>query len=115
MIGLPTKITKLKIFSSSIENNYNLQLKIWKANDFLNLINHKLNTCNRYPYTKDLYKRNNQLLSNHREKVLEEYLKDPKAFIQYSNNMKDVYSNSDEWWWGLSNTMVVFHEIIDYY
>ena len=87
-------------------------MNLWKTNDLLNLFNHQLDICGRYPYTKDPYKRKYQLLSNQREKVLEEYFKDPKAFIEYSNNMKDIYSNSDEYSLRRRVSNVVFLEII---
>ena len=39
-----------------------------------------------YLYTKDIYEPNDQFLINKRKK-------DPEAFIKYSNNIKDVYPN----------------------
>ena len=44
-----------------------------------------------YLYTKDLYEAKYQYLVNKREKVGLNHYNDPKAFIEYSNNMQDVY------------------------
>ena len=37
------------------------------------------------------------MLINIREKVVLEHFNDPKAFIEYSNDMQDVYKNIDEY------------------
>ena len=42
-------------------------------------------------YAKDQY------LIKKRDKVGKEYFKDPKAFINYSKDMQDVYKNIDEY------------------
>ena len=44
-----------------------------------------------YLYTKDLYEAKYQYLVKKREKVGLNNYNDPKAFIEYSNNMQDVY------------------------
>ena len=43
-----------------------------------------------YLYTKDLYEAKYQYLVNKRGKVGLNHYNDPKAFIEYSNNMQDV-------------------------
>ena len=45
----------------------------------------------------DPYEAKYQYLINIREKVGINHFNDPKAFIEYSNNMHDVYKNVDEY------------------
>ena len=37
----------------------------------------------------------NQLLIDKRESTVQKHFNDPKAFIEYSNDMHDVYENID--------------------
>ena len=46
-----------------------------------------------YLYAKDLYEAKYQYLINKRESVLMNNFNDPKAFIEYSNDMHNVYKN----------------------
>ena len=48
-------------------------------------------------YARDPYEVKYQYLINIREKVRLKRFKDPKAFIEYSNDMCDVYKNVDEY------------------
>ena len=48
-------------------------------------------------YAKDPYKAKYQYLINKREGVAIDHFNDPKAFIEYSNDMRDVYKNIDEY------------------
>ena len=49
-------------------------------------------------YAKDPYEANYQLFFfNKRESIGLEYINDPKAFIEYWNDMQDVYKNIDEY------------------
>ena len=48
-------------------------------------------------YTKDPYEAKYQFLINKRESTGLKHFNDPKAFIEYSNNMQDVYKNIDEY------------------
>ena len=48
-------------------------------------------------YAKDLYEAKYQYLINKRESVGINYFNDPKVFIEYSNDMRDVYKNIDEY------------------
>ena len=62
-----------------------------KTNASLNLINNqpdtdKIHLCAKY-----------QFLINKRESTGLKYFNDPKAFIEYSNDMQDVYKNIDEY------------------
>ena len=48
-------------------------------------------------YAKDSYKAKYQFLINKRERTGLKHFNDPKAFIEYSNDMQDVYKNIDEY------------------
>ena len=48
-------------------------------------------------YVKDPYEAKYQYLINKRECVGINYFNDPKAFIEYSNDMHDVYKNIDDY------------------
>ena len=48
-------------------------------------------------YTKDPYEAKYQFLINKRESTGLKHFNDPKAFIEYSNDMQDVYKNIDEY------------------
>ena len=67
-----------------------------KTNLSLNLIENQPDTDKIYLYTKDPYESKYQYLINKREGVGINHFKDPKAFIEYSNDMHDVYTNIDD-------------------
>ena len=48
-------------------------------------------------YAKDPYEAKYQFLINKRESTGLRHFNDPKAFIDYSNDMHDVYENIDEY------------------
>ena len=48
-------------------------------------------------YAKDLYEKKYQYLINKREKVGLNQFIDPKAFMEYSNDMQDVYKNIEDY------------------
>ena len=62
----------------------------------MNLIKNQPDIDKIYLYAKDLYKVKYQLLINKRESIELKDFNDPKAFIDYSNDMQDVYKNIDE-------------------
>ena len=64
-----------------------------KTNALLNLINNQPNINKIYLYAKDLYESKYQFLINKRESTGLRHFNDPKAFIEYSNDMQDVYKN----------------------
>ena len=64
-----------------------------KTNALLNLINKQPDIDKIYLYAKDLYEPKYQFLINKRESTGLKYFNDPKAFIEYSNDMQDVYKN----------------------
>ena len=68
-----------------------------KTNALLNLINNQPDIDKIYLYAKDPYEAKYQYLINKREGVGINHFNDPKAFIEYSNDMHDVYKNIDEY------------------
>ena len=50
-----------------------------------------------YLYTKDLSEPKYEYLINIRESVGDKYCNDPTAFIEYSNDMDDVFTNIDNY------------------
>ena len=68
-----------------------------KTNALLNLINNHPNIDKIYLYAKDPYEAKYQFLINKRESTGLKHFNDPKAFIEYSNDMQDVYKNIDEY------------------
>ena len=68
-----------------------------KTNVLLNLIDNQPEIDKIYLYVKDLYEAKYQYLINIREKVGIDHFDDPKAFIEYSNDMHDVYKNIGEY------------------
>ena len=68
-----------------------------KTNALLNLLNNQPDIDKIYLYAKDPYESKYQFLINRRESMGLKHFNDPKAFIEYSNDMKDVYKNIDEY------------------
>ena len=62
-----------------------------------NLINHEPDIDKIYLYAKYPYEAKYQLLIKKRESTDLKYLSDSKAFIEYSNNMNDIYKNIEEY------------------
>ena len=89
-----------------------------KTNSLLNLINHKNDNGNNvihkiYLYVKDPYEAKYQYLINKREKVGLKHCDDPKAFIEDSNDMQDVYKNIEECNLGKKRKLlIVFDDMI---
>ena len=67
-----------------------------KRNLLLNLIENQSDIDKIYLYAKDPNESKCQYLINKREVVRINHFNDPKAFIEYSNDMHDVYKNIDE-------------------
>ena len=67
-----------------------------KANALLNLIKSQPDIDQIYLYAKDLYETKYQFLINKRESTGLKHFNYPKAFIEYSNDMQDVYKNIEE-------------------
>ena len=67
-----------------------------KTNALLHLINNQPDIDKIYLYAKDPYETKYQFLINKRERTGLKHLNDPKAFIEYSNDMHDVYNIDKE-------------------
>ena len=67
-----------------------------KTNALLNLINNQSDIDKIYLYAKDPYEAKYQYLINKREKASLKHFNDSKPFIEYSNDMQDVYKNIEE-------------------
>ena len=68
-----------------------------KTNALLNLIQQDNNNIDMiYLYAKDLEEAKYQLFIKKRENAGIKHLNDPKAFIEYSNTIDDVYNNIDD-------------------
>ena len=68
-----------------------------KTNALLNLINNQPDIDEIYLYAQDPYEAKYQFLINKKESTWLKHFNDPKAFIEYSNNIEDVYKNIDEY------------------
>ena len=68
-----------------------------KTNALLNLINKQPDIDKIYLYAKDLYEAKYQYLINNREKVGLDHFNDPKAFMDYLNDMQDVYRSIENY------------------
>ena len=68
-----------------------------KTNALLNLINNQPDIDKIYLYAKDLYDAKYQYLINKREKVGLNHYDNPKVFVEYSNDMQDVYKNIEDY------------------
>ena len=77
---------------SSIQNINNMRFRIWKNKRIINFNSDKI-----YLYAKVPYEAKYQYLINKREGVGINHFKEPKAFIEYSNDMHDVYKNINDY------------------
>ena len=84
-----------------------------KTNLLLKLMENQLDINKTYLYAKDPYDAKNQYLINKREGVSIDHFSDPNAFIEYSNDMHDVYKNIDDYNPDKDNKiLIVFDDII---
>ena len=84
-----------------------------KTNPLLNLIKNQPDIDKIYLYAKDPYETKYQYLINIREKVGLEHFNDPKAFIEDSNDMQDVYKIIDEYNVDKDNkALIIFDDMI---
>ena len=61
------------------------------------MINNQPDIDEIYLYAKDSFEAKYQYLINKREKVGLDHFDDPKAFIEYSNDMQDVHKIIDDY------------------
>ena len=84
-----------------------------KTSTLLSLINNQPDIDKIYLYAKDLYEPKYQFLINKRESIGLKHFNDPKAFIEYSNDMHDVYKNIDDYNPDKENKiLIVFDDMI---
>ena len=84
-----------------------------KTNVLLNLIENQPDIDKIYLYAKDPYEAKYQYLINKRESVGINHFNDPKAFIEYSNDMRDVYKNINYYNPDKENKiLIVFDDVI---
>ena len=83
------------------------------TNALLNSINNQPDINKIYLYVKDPYEAKYQYLVNKCEKVGLDHFNDPRAFIEYSNDMQDVYKNIEDYNPGKkSKILIVFDDMI---
>ena len=68
-----------------------------KTNALFNLINNQPDIDKIYLYAKDPYENKYQFLINKRESIGLKYFNDSKVFIEYSNDMHNVYKSIDDY------------------
>ena len=84
-----------------------------KTNALLNLIEDQPDIDKIYLYAKDPYEDKYQFLINKRESIGLKHFNDPKAFIEYSNDMYDVYKNINNYNPDKENKiLIVFDDMI---
>ena len=84
-----------------------------KTNVLLNLIENQPDIDKIYLYAKDPYEAKYQYLINKRESVGTYSFNNPKAFIEYSNDMHDVYININYYNPDKENKMLIaFNDMI---
>ena len=84
-----------------------------KTNVLLSLIEKQPDINKIYLYTKDPYECKYQYLINKREGVGINHFKDLKAFIEYSNDMRNVYKNINHYNPDKQNKiLIVFDDMI---
>ena len=95
-----------KNMSSSEDNNWPFRMLIigpsgsGKTNTLLNLIqnlNETTSVDKIYLYVKDLSEPKYELLINNRKNAGIKHFNDSTAFIEYSNDMDDVFTNIDDY------------------
>ena len=84
-----------------------------KINALLNLINHEPDIDKKFLYPKDPYEAKHQLLIKKREDTRLKYFNDLKAFIEYLNEVDDIYQNIEEYNPNKRKILAVFNMIAD--
>ena len=82
---------------SSIQNTYYRWFWIRKNECIIKFNSSQIDIDKIYLYAKDPYEAKYQYLFNKREKVGFDHFDNHKPFIEYSNDMQDVYKNIDDY------------------
>ena len=83
-----------------------------KTHLLFNLISHQPDTDKIYLYARDLYETKYQFLINKREGVALKYFNNFKVFIEYLNDMDDIYKNTEDIIEQKCRILIVFDGII---
>ena len=84
-----------------------------KTNTLLNLINNQPHIDKLYLYAKDPYEDKYQFLIKKRESIGLKHFNDPKTFVEYSDDMHDVYKTIDHYNHDKENKiLIVFDDMI---
>ena len=87
--------------------------RLGKTNVLLNLIEDQPHIDEVYLYAKDSHEAKYQYLINKRESVGINHFKDPKTFLEYSNDMRDIYKNMNYYNpYKENEILIVFDDII---
>ena len=78
-----------------------------KTNTLLNLINNQPDIDKIYLYAKDPNEKKNQYLIKKCEEVGLDHFNDPKTFIEYSNDTRDVYKNIEDYNLGREHKILI--------
>ena len=68
-----------------------------KSSTLFNLISQEIDIDEICLYAKDPYESKNQLLYNKRKNSSLKHFNESKAFIEYSNDMNDIYKNTGQY------------------
>ena len=106
----------MKIKQNIIQSCHTFQIihtEYLLTNLLLNLLHEQPDIDKIYLYARDPYEAKYQHLINKREKVGLDHFKDPKAFMEYSNDMRDVYKNIEDYNSNKTReVLIVFDDII---
>ena len=83
-----------------------------KKNTLLNLINSQPDIDEIQLYAKDPYEDKYQLLINKRERIGLKHFYDPKAFIEYSNDMHNAYNNINRYNPDKENKILIVFDVM---
>ena len=67
-----------------------------KTNSLFNLIGQQSDVYKIHLYAKDPYEAKYQFLINKRESTCDSHLNDSKGFVEYSNDMNDIYKTIEK-------------------
>ena len=100
-------------FKDELDGNIMIEFLSLRAKVFVNLIENQPDIDEIYLYAKHPYESKYQSLINKRESVSINHFNDPNAFIDYSNDMHDVYKNIDDYNPDKENKiLIVFDDMI---
>ena len=84
-----------------LDHSYRIWIIVWSgsgyANSLFNLIGQQLDIDKMYWYAKYSYEVKYQFLINKRESTSSKHFKDSKVFIEFFNNMDNIYENIKEY------------------